>query len=60
MDKKMKECMKPHALAHSLAGLGVGLILVHFVPSLVANALMIGIVVVVAAIVFDLMVNKGQ
>ncbi|HSX19408.1 MAG TPA: hypothetical protein VLE91_04765 [Candidatus Saccharimonadales bacterium] len=50
--------MKPHALAHSVAGLGVGFILVHFVPTLVPNALMIGVVVLVAGIVFDLMVNK--
>jgi hypothetical protein len=58
MDKKMKECMKPHALMHSLAGLGVGLILVNFIPALVANALMLGLIVLVAAVVGDFMVNK--
>lgn len=58
MDKKMKECMKPHALAHSVMGVGLGLVLVVLVPSLVANALMLGIILVVAAIVFDMMVNK--
>lgn len=58
MDKKLKECMKPHALAHSVSGLGVGLILVALVPSLVGNALMLGIIVLVAGIVFDFMVNK--
>ncbi len=58
MDKKMKECMKPHALMHSLAGLGVGLILVSLIPALVANALMLGLVVLVVAIVGDFMVNK--
>lgn len=58
MDKKIKECMKPHALMHSLAGLGVGLILVNFIPALIANALMLGLVVLVVAIVGDFMVNK--
>lgn len=50
--------MKPHALLHSLAGLGVGLILVNFIPALVTNALMLGLVVLVIAIVGDFMVNK--
>ncbi len=58
MDKKMKECMKPHALMHSLAGLGVGLILVSLIPALVANAMMLGLVVLVVAVVGDFMVNK--
>ena len=58
MDKKMKQCMKPHALAHSVSGLGVGLILVALIPSLTANALTLGIIVLVAGIVFDFMVNK--
>ncbi len=59
MDKKFKECMKPHALVHSLAGIGFGLILVSFIPALVANALMLGVLVVAAAVVGDFMVNKG-
>ena len=59
MDKKIKACMKPHALAHSVAGLGVGLILVALVPSIAAMALKLGIIVIAAAVVFDFMVNKG-
>ena len=58
MDKKIKECMKPHALMHSLAGLGIGLILVSLIPALVDNALMLGLVVLVVAIVGDFAVNK--
>ncbi len=50
--------MKPHALMHSLAGLGVGLILVSLIPALVANAMMLGLVVLVVAVVGDFMVNK--
>ncbi len=58
MDAMMKECMKPHALVHSLAGLGVGLILVSLVPSL--GTLMYGVVVIVVAIVLDMMVQKKK
>ena len=54
----MKGCFTPHALLHSLAGLGVGLVLVALVPSLVANALMLGVILVVVAIVGDMMVKK--
>ena len=58
MDKKFKECMKPHFLVHNLAGIGIGLILVSFIPVLVDNALMLGLVVFAAAVVGDFMVNK--
>lgn len=58
MKMDMKACFTPHALLHSLAGLGVGLILVALMPSLAANALMLGVVVVVVAIVADMMVKK--
>lgn len=50
--------MKPHFLVHNLAGIGIGLILVSFIPVLVDNALMLGLVVFVAAVVGDFMVNK--
>ena len=58
MDKKFKECMKPHFLVHNLAGLGIGLILVNFIPALVPNALMLGVLVLVVAVAGDFMVNK--
>lgn len=58
MDKKFKECMKPHALLHALAGIGIGLILVNLIPTLVDNALMLGVVVLAVAVVADFMVNK--
>lgn len=53
MDKKMKECFTPHALMHSLAGLGIGLILAALVPSLAS--VLIGVVVVVIAAALDFM-----
>lgn len=59
MDKKFKECMKPHYIAHSVSGLGVGLILVGLFPALATMALILGIVALVAGIIFDFSVNKG-
>lgn len=50
MDKKIKECMKPHPLLHSLSGIGLGLVLVGLVPALAANALVFGIILVVLAV----------
>lgn len=58
MDKKIKECMKPHALAHSLSGLGVGFILIALMPSLVSMAFVIGIIALVGGIIWDFSVNK--
>lgn len=59
MDAMMKACTKPHAIAHMVTGAGVGILLVGLVPSLGANATMIGIIVVVAGMAYDFMVNKG-
>lgn len=59
MDKKFKECMKPHYIAHSISGLGVGLILVGLIPSLAGSAMVIGVVALVVGIVYDFSVNKG-
>ncbi|MDO8487988.1 MAG: hypothetical protein Q7S31_01605 [bacterium] len=49
----MKECFTPHALMHNLLGVGVGILLVNFVPML--NSVMVGVVVVVVAVVLDYM-----
>lgn len=51
--------MKPHALAHSVSGLGIGLILVALIPSLVQMALVIGIIAFIGGFVWDYSVNKG-
>ena len=53
MNDKMKECFTPHVLMHSLFGLGLGLLLVSFVPSL-AN-LWLGVGLMVVAAVLDMM-----
>ncbi len=53
MNAKMKECFTPHAMMHSLMGLGLGIVLVNLVPSL--NMLYLGLGVVVVAMVLDFM-----
>ena len=57
MEAKIKACTSPHALAHSLAGAGIGLILAALVPSLATVT--IGVIVLVVAIGIDFAVNKG-
>lgn len=53
MDKKMKECFTPHAMMHSLMGIGLGIILVNIIPGL--NSLMLGVVIAAVAIILDMM-----
>ena len=53
----MKRCMEPHALLHTGVGIGLGLVLVGLVPSVATNALMWGIVVVVARFVGEFLVK---
>lgn len=50
---KMKTCMKAHPMWHSLAGLGVGLLLVNYTDFFSTNAKMLGFVALVVAIVGD-------
>ncbi len=60
MDKMMKECMKPHALMHSLTGFAVAFIVVGLWPSLGAMALTYGIILLVVGILGDMWVqSKG-
>ncbi len=53
MNAKMKSCFTPHALMHSLFGLGLGIFIVSLAPSL-AN-LWLGLVLMVVAFVADWM-----
>ncbi|MBI3341793.1 hypothetical protein HY024_01590 [Candidatus Curtissbacteria bacterium] len=59
MNKMMKECMKPHSIAHSVEGAGVILIVSALIPAIAANALVVGVVLLIAGIAYDMMVNKG-
>jgi len=53
MNAKMKSCFTPHAITHSLLGLGLGLLLSALIPSL-ANVLL-GIIIIVVALGLDMM-----
>jgi len=57
-EKMLEECFTPHSLVHILMGVGVGLIVVSFVPSLLNNALMLGALVVVVGFLADWMIQK--
>ena len=55
----MGECMKKHPMLHSLAGLGLGLVLVNFFPSLAGQtALVAGIVLIVAAVAGEFVLGQ--
>lgn len=51
----MKECLKPHALLHSVTGVGVGLLVASYVS---ANATMLGVVLVVAGLAGEFLISK--
>ena len=53
MNAMMKECAKPHALAHLVTGAGVGLLVLYFVPSLLSYLLVLGAVLLVGGILWD-------
>lgn len=55
----MKECMKPHALMHSVMGLGLGLVLANVFPDLVGQVgLWVGVGLLVLAMVGDYSMQK--
>ena len=59
MKMDLKRCFTTHALLHNLFGIGLGLILVALVPGVfVANALTLGVVVVVVALAADAFLVK--
>lgn len=53
MNAMLKECTKPHTLAHWVSGAGIGFLVLYYVPSLGANLLMLGLVLLVVGFVWD-------
>ena len=53
MNAKMQECFKPHAVMHSLFGLGLGILIVALIPEL--SLAWLGFVLIVIALVADYM-----
>jgi len=56
MNAKMKSCFTPHAMMHSLFGLGLGILLVSLFPTL--GLVWIGVSLMVVAMVLDAMRKK--
>ncbi len=60
MDKKLKECMKPHMLAHSVSGFGLGLVVANYVVGLQGNmGIWLGVALLAGGVLWDFSVNKG-
>ncbi len=60
MDKKFKECMKPHMLAHSLTGFGLGLAVANWVTAFQGTmGTWLGLALLVVGVIWDFSVNKG-
>ncbi len=53
MNEKMKQCFTPHAMMHSLFGLGLGLLLATLISGL--RLVWLAVVVMVVAVVLDMM-----
>ena len=54
MDKQFKECMKPHAMVHTLFGIGLGLVLANWLTSLTGQTgLVIGLFVILIGFMFE-------
>ena len=59
MAAKWKECTKPHALAHSVTGLGLGLLLAGLITGLTGQTgVVLGIIAIVVGVLWDYSVNK--
>jgi len=56
----MKECTKPHALAHSVSGAGVALLVLYFLPTLTPYLLVLGLVLLIGGALWDLASNSGK
>ncbi len=53
MNGKWKECFTPHAIMHSLFGLGLGILLATLIPGL--QLVWLAIAIMVVAVVADMM-----
>lgn len=53
----MKECTKPHSLAHSVSGAGLALLVLYFLPNLTPYLLVLGLVLLVGGALWDFASN---
>ena len=54
----MKECLKPHPLLHSVAGLGLGLFLAGVIPGLASSGLLLGLLLIVIGVGGEFVMKK--
>lgn len=55
---KLSECLKPHALTHTLTGLGLGLLAAALFPSIYAWGATLGVIFIVVALAAEFIWNK--
>ena len=60
MDKMMKECTKPHALAHFVSGAGIALLVLYFLPTISPYILVLGLVLLIGGILWDFAAQGGK
>lgn len=58
MEKMMKECMKPHALLHTVTGVGFGMLLTNWLGLTVDAVMMWGVVLIVVGVAGEFMTKK--
>ena len=54
---KMNECLKPHALVHTLVGIGLGLLAAGIFPSIYAWAATLGVIFIVVGLIGEFFGN---
>lgn len=60
MNKIMKECSKPHALAHSVSGAGVALLVLYLLPTITPYILFLGLLFLVGGALWDFASNPAK
>ena len=60
MNAMMKECSKPHNLAHLVTGAGIGVLVLALLPAFLDFALILGLVLLVGGLAWDMMVNPAK
>lgn len=60
MNKLIKECFKPHVLAHSVAGMGVGFFLSGLLGFAGNTAIMLGVIIFAATVVYEMTMMKKK
>lgn len=61
MEKQMKECLKPHALLHTVFGLGLGLVFANWFSGFLGETgLVIGLFLVLVAFIGEFYLGGGK